>query len=514
MKIIFFLSAFILVAQGYPKAFPNYDYSGDDYNYPEDNEPLVNEEEEEEIQYDINFLNIGASQIVDKGTTIKLPCNVDKYPENFVVMWKKVEPGKSGKAGAILAMGEQILSQDSRVSVEINREGDKKGSNLIIALAEDSDAGHYVCQLGSNEKKELKHTITIRDPPSIAKTPSNGLIKAHKGDDVSLSCVGSGNPKPVITWTRLNKKLPDGRDKLVDVTELSFKNVDKRHAGTYVCTANNGFGTEVKEEIRLDVEYAPEVEVEEYFIHAMENNKVELVCLVHAQPHATIQWFKNDLQLTGDDVTLERYGHKHTLTIPKLSHVDYGNYTCRAKNIHGELSKNLEVSGKAAFAQFKSEPQGQEANQFLLEWTSESQTPIEEFELMWRRENGEWEGFEVESHRLNSIHFAGKWSFSKLETATRYEAKVLAKNSEGWSRPSPAYHFATYGADMPKTSTKTKEVSGTTTVMSSYSEDIPTVVSAEAKEPRTAPGSAPISKSHHRIVTALFVILIAKFLYL
>lgn len=41
------------------------------------------------------------------------------------------------------------------------------------------------------------------DPPSIAKTPSNGLQKAHKGDDVTLSCVGSGNPKPVITWTRL-----------------------------------------------------------------------------------------------------------------------------------------------------------------------------------------------------------------------------------------------------------------------------------------------------------------------
>ena len=33
-------------------------------------------------------------------------------------------------------------------------------------------------------------------------------------------------------------------------------------------TANNGYGTEVKEDIRLDVNYAPEVEVEEYFIHA------------------------------------------------------------------------------------------------------------------------------------------------------------------------------------------------------------------------------------------------------
>lgn len=256
-------------------------------------------------------------------------------------MWKKVEPGKN--AGDILAMGNNILKQDSRVSVEINREGDKKGSTLVIALAEDSDAGHYVCQLGSNEKKELKHTVTIRDPPSIAKTPSNGLQKAHKGDDVTLSCVGSGNPKPVITWTRLNKKLPDGREK-IEATQLSFKNVNKRHAGTYVCTANNGFGTEVKEEIRLDVEYAPEVEVEEYFIHATENNQVELVCLVHAQPHATILWFKNSVQLTEEDVTLERYGHRYTLTIPKLSHSDYGNYTCRAKNIYGESSKILEVS--------------------------------------------------------------------------------------------------------------------------------------------------------------------------
>jgi len=472
--LVLLLSVLAFECQG----FPNYDYSGDDYNYNDnqytDNEPIENPEEE--IKYDIKFLNIGGSQIVDKGTTIKLPCIVDKYPENFVVMWKKVEPGKS--AGDILVMGSQKLKNDNRITVEINREGEKKGSTLVIALAEDSDAGHYVCQLGSNEKKELKHTVTIRDPPSIVKTPSNGLYKAHKGDDVTLICVGSGNPKPVITWTRLNKKLPDGREKM-EATELTFKKVDKRHAGTYVCTANNGFGTEVKEEIRLDVEYKPEVDVEELFIHAMENNKVELVCLVHAQPHATIQWFKNSVQLTEDDVTLERFGHKSVLTIPQLSHTDYGNYTCRAKNIHGENFKNVEVSGKAAPANFKSEPQGQEANTFLLEWTSESQTPIEEFELMWKKENGEWEGFTVASIRLDSIHFAGKHSFRDLETASRYEAQVLAKNSEGWSRPSKPYHFATYGA-----------------------------------EPRTAPGSATISKSHHRIVTALFVILIAKFLYL
>ena len=65
---------------------------------------------------------------------------------------------------------------------------------------------------------------------------------------------------------------------------------------------------------------------------------------------------------------------------------------------------------------------------------------------MWKKENGEWEGFTVASIRLDSIHFAGKHSFRDLETASRYEAQVLAKNSEGWSRPSKPYHFATYGA--------------------------------------------------------------------
>ena len=103
--------------------------------------------------------------------------------------------------------------------------------------------------------------------------------------------------------------------------------------------------------------YSPEVEVEEYFIHARESSKVELVCIVHAHPHATIHWFKNSVQLTEDDVTLEHIGHKNTLTIPSLSHSDYGNYTCRAKNTHGESSKILEVSGMFRILRNISNPQ-------------------------------------------------------------------------------------------------------------------------------------------------------------
>ncbi len=38
------------------------------------------------------------------------------------------------------------------------------------------------------------------------KTPSSGLLLARKGDQVTLSCQGEGNPKPTIKWTRVVRK--------------------------------------------------------------------------------------------------------------------------------------------------------------------------------------------------------------------------------------------------------------------------------------------------------------------
>ena len=73
-------------------------------------------------------------------------------------MWKKVEPSDK-----FLVIGSNVLdSSDSRISVEINRRGEPKGSTLLIALAKDEDAGHYVCQLGDGDNKEIKHTVQVR----------------------------------------------------------------------------------------------------------------------------------------------------------------------------------------------------------------------------------------------------------------------------------------------------------------------------------------------------------------
>jgi hypothetical protein len=58
-----------------------------------------------------------------------------------------------------------------------------------------------------------------------------------------------------------------------------------------------------------------------------------------------VKWFKNSMQLTDDTAMLEHNGHRHTLVLQTVSDEDYGNYTCRANNKHGEEQKILEISG-------------------------------------------------------------------------------------------------------------------------------------------------------------------------
>lgn len=39
-------------------------------------------------------------------------------------------------------------------------------------------------------------------PPSVKPIPSTGLAVVKKGEPVTLACEVSGNPLPVVTWTR------------------------------------------------------------------------------------------------------------------------------------------------------------------------------------------------------------------------------------------------------------------------------------------------------------------------
>eukprot|EP00096_Caligus_rogercresseyi_P011427 TRINITY_DN4490_c0_g1_i3.p1 TRINITY_DN4490_c0_g1~~TRINITY_DN4490_c0_g1_i3.p1 ORF type:complete len:490 (-),score=111.68 TRINITY_DN4490_c0_g1_i3:1234-2703(-) len=453
LKIVLCVSLSIILqlhsAQGKPSEKKKdsvddyYDYPGDDYGEYSEYYNSDNNVQEKEIRYNPQLLTEPKSLFFDKGTTIRLPCFVDIMTKDFDIIWSKVGTERGDKH---IAMGKSVMSEPNRVSVEVNYDGDNKGSTLVIGIAEEKDAGQYKCQVAAGNYEELKHTVKITEPPTIKKTPSNGLYLARKGDSIHLMCEGVGTPKPRIVWTRLDKKLPDGSESF-EANELVFHGVTRHHSGTYQCSGDNGYSTPAMETIEVAVKYAPEIEVEEIFIHAKTGKEVELVCNIHAHPIAIIKWFKNKVELTEDKNKLQKNGHKHTLTITNVTEADFGNYTCRAENQLGSASKNLEVSGKVGFAEFNSYPKGSEPNSYLIEWSAESFSELTKFELRVREE-GEvgWTTYTVLPIRQGAFYYAGKDNLKGLKAATQYEATVAGENEYGWSRHGAPFHFATFGA--------------------------------------------------------------------
>lgn len=89
-------------------------------------------------------------------------------------------------------------------------------------------------------------------PPQIYYVSSNGRVEQKKGNTVRLECKANGNPEPKITWSRKNNLLPSGDQTAVTPT-LSLERVDRHQAGVYQCTASNGVGEDVSEQIVLHV---------------------------------------------------------------------------------------------------------------------------------------------------------------------------------------------------------------------------------------------------------------------
>ena len=78
--------------------------------------------------------------------------------------------------------------------------------------------------------------------PEITSISDNQTL--NEGDIVSLSCTADGNPTPSITWTKVS-----------DNSQVSFPLTitGKQDEGLYRCTANNGIGSSVTEEISITV---------------------------------------------------------------------------------------------------------------------------------------------------------------------------------------------------------------------------------------------------------------------
>jgi len=454
--IVAFLFALPLIA-GSPTSKADEENSYD-YNEEEDEAGAPGESRgegmpvEQAVLQNPKFVTEGQNVLVNEGDNIRLPCIVDRL-EGFVMLWKK--------GNDIITVASQII--DKRVRLDEV----KNGNYLIIGQSTPEDSGEYKCQISAYNPTELTHTVRIRTSPVIRTTPEKELV-AVAGSSVTLNCrVESGSPQPTVEWKR------EGDDKALesDGGVLTINKVTRHMGGVYTCLADNGFGPQpVTKAVKLEVHYAPHISVEHPRLETGYGSSQELVCMVHAHPKAKVTWLKGGepIDTNMPDVVEHSVKHRHSLTLLSVSSDKLGDYQCKAENDVGEALKTITVAGHASPAVVLSPTNGDQSNEYTLQWSASSLSAIQMFRVEVQREgqameDEAWVVNEVETEDENEEEeeddeglgerkrearvFHGSLTMKDLQPATRYKVRVASRNAFGFNNPEEVFVFATKGAE-------------------------------------------------------------------
>uniref|UniRef100_A0A8C6TL54 Limbic system associated membrane protein n=1 Tax=Neogobius melanostomus TaxID=47308 RepID=A0A8C6TL54_9GOBI len=154
-------------------------------------------------------------------------------------------------------------------------------------------------------------------PASIYKVSEDVIV--NEGSNVTLSCLASGRPDPIITWRLLN---PSGEaagwEEFLDIIGIM-----RNQAGRYECKASNDVATPDVKYVNVVVNYPPTIQK----IQSSETpvGRVGMLqCDANAVPKPEFEWYRDE---KSDENTTKK-GDKKPLT----NEEDYGNYTCVATN--------------------------------------------------------------------------------------------------------------------------------------------------------------------------------------
>ncbi|XP_012865404.1 PREDICTED: protogenin [Dipodomys ordii] len=108
------------------------------------------------------------------------------------------------------------------------------------------DAGSYRCVASTvaHRRKSMEASLTVVPAkesksfltPTIVAGPQNATVSLHH--TVVLECVATGNPKPIISWSRLDHQSIDVfNTRVLGNGNLMISDVRLHHAGVYICRA-------------------------------------------------------------------------------------------------------------------------------------------------------------------------------------------------------------------------------------------------------------------------------------
>ncbi|XP_039627841.1 protogenin-like isoform X2 [Polypterus senegalus] len=215
---------------------------------------------------------------------------------------------------------------------------------LQIYGVQQGDAGNYRCVATNiaNRRRSTEATLTVIPvtgaivprKPSIIAGPQNITASLHQS--AILECVAIGNPKPIVSWSRLDHKPIDVfNTRVLGNGNLIISDVKLEHTGVYVCRATTPGTRNFTVAMALLTVLAPPAFVEwPESLTRPRAGTARFVCQAEGIPTPKITWLKNGERIHSNG-RIKMYNSK--LVINQIIPEDDAIYQCMAENDQGSI---------------------------------------------------------------------------------------------------------------------------------------------------------------------------------
>lgn len=255
---------------------------------------------------------------ITEGDTLMLSCDADAKPESFLYIW---------------SLNNKEISRGDNENFIMEKITRHHNNAMVTCTAENS--------VGRGEETEQ---LDVHYKPRIRGHPKS--VSSSEGKTVELECDAEGNPKPTISWHRVNTTdiVGTGPYHQVLLTELS--------SGLYFCSAHSSKFTKsaVSNIARVTISKKPKISSQQEQSIPIEDGKATVRCSADTFAlEATVEWsFKGKKIVSGSKYSIENIvdelHFESVLTILDATEDDFGHYLCSVENAIGSSSKDILVS--------------------------------------------------------------------------------------------------------------------------------------------------------------------------
>ncbi|XP_021169262.2 immunoglobulin superfamily DCC subclass member 3 isoform X1 [Fundulus heteroclitus] len=380
------------------------------------------------------FLSHPQPLAVDEGGVARLSCQVNGVPEANIT-WQK-------DRGA-------LSTADPRYTLLPN-------GVLQITSVQRSDSGVFRCVASNIANTRYSHEAPLSvsvagsrmyKEPVILSGPQNLTINVHQ--TAILECIATGNPRPIVSWSRL-----DGRSigvegvQVLGTGNLMISDATLQHSGVYVCSANRPGSRSRRTALgRLVVQAPPEFVQWPQSVSRPAGGSAVFSCTAAGVPEPHLIWLKNGKLLVPSGNVKLTNGNT-TLAITRISPEDEAIYQCIAENSAG----TNQASARLAIAQGPELPEAPtglraaalSSSSLQLTWDQPEPQASEQIigYVLHIRRLGEPDGAELQEavDKNTFVH-----DFHNLEAATTYSVYLKAYSAQGGSQQSSTITATTLG---------------------------------------------------------------------